>query len=732
MADGGQQVLDPVDKVDEAICFMRQVDDAESENRQNGLNALKFSYGDQWPQYAVTSRGLERPQLTINELNAYIKKVCNNQRQQRPRGKASPIDSFASKKIAQIITGLGRHCEVQSDADNAYDTAFEFAARIGWGYWRLRTDYIADDSFNQDVFIDVVDNPFTVYFDNNSRLPDGSDSQKALITDLMTKAAFAKLYPGAQMVGVSDRSTGDSEPDWVTEQDIRLAEYYYIERKAKELVMLSDGRAMWSDKLPSEALMLAQGIGIKGVRDSMRDTVMWRKQTAFDILEEKTIPGRWIPVVPVYWTNTIIDSKRVRYGLVKDAIDPQRMLNFWQTMITESLALAPKPKWLIAEGQDEGHENEFKNANLSPTAVLRYKPVLGEGGQLAPPPQRIAPEPPPAGAIEASFMASQNLSRVLGVFDPAVRGGAQHKSDKTLNAERMQSENSNFNGYDNFTRSLKHSWRIMIGWFPTVCDTQQVKRIIGDDGRDKVVTINERNPNPQPMDQEGKAIEKILNDVRVGTYDVVMETGPGYDTRRQEGANAMIELLGTPLGEKVAQTSDDLVVRQMDFQGSDQIADRMAAANPLAQIDESSEVPPQVQMQIKGLQQQLQQAGQVINGLQTELKYKMGLENMKQEGATKRTLMQETGKVHAVEIDAAGEAHEREVTQAQKQHDTETYAVTAQNVAALNGFVKILTSNKVEAHEMRKMLATFEHESSMMDAEQQAKANETEPVGTVQ
>lgn len=726
MADGGQQALDPVDKVDEAICFMRQVDDAESENRQNGLNALKFSYGDQWPQYAVTSRGLERPQLTINELNAYIKKVCNNQRQQRPRGKASPIDSFASKKIAQIITGLGRHCEVQSDADNAYDTAFEFAARIGWGYWRLRTDYIADDSFNQDVFIDVVDNPFTVYFDNNSRLPDGSDAQKALITDLMTKAAFAKIYPGAQMVGVSDRSTGDSEPDWVTEQDIRLAEYYYIERMAKELVMLSDGRAMWSDKLPSESLMLAQGIGIKGVRDSMRDTVMWRKQTAFDILEEKTIPGRWIPIVPVYWTNTIIDSKRVRYGLVKDAIDPQRMLNFWQTMITESLALAPKPKWLIAEGQDEGHENEFKNANLSPTAVLRYKTVLGENGQLAPPPQRISPEPPPAGAIEASFMASQNLSRVLGVFDPAVRGGAQHKSDKTLNAERMQSENSNFNGYDNFTRSLKHSWRIMIGWFPTVFDVPQAKRIIGEDGRAEIVNLNEKATG---QDEQGQAIEKVLNDVRVGRFDAVMETGPGYDTRRQEGANAMIELLGTPLGEKVAQTSDDLVVRQMDFQGSDQIADRMAAANPLAQIDESSEVPPQVQMQIKGLQQQLQQAGQVIQQLQVEQKYKLGLEKMKQEGATKRTLMQETGKVHAVEIDAAGEAHEREITQAQKLHDTEVYALSAQNVAEINALAKILTSKTEHGNRMREMIKEFEHNSQLQDVELAAKSQEQEPLG---
>src|SRR6185436_7180770 len=105
--------------------FMSQATEAESDNRTTGLVALKFRYGEQWPAYATASRGTDRPQLTINETNTYIKKVTNAQRQQRPRGKASPVDSFADPKIAKVITGLGRHCEVNSDADNAYDTAFD-------------------------------------------------------------------------------------------------------------------------------------------------------------------------------------------------------------------------------------------------------------------------------------------------------------------------------------------------------------------------------------------------------------------------------------------------------------------------------------------------------------------------------------------------------------------------------------------------------------------------------
>jgi hypothetical protein len=580
----------------DAVEFLRQANDAESDNRGKAVEALKFRYGEQWPAYAIASRGLERPQLTINETNTYIKKVCNLQRQQRPRGKASPVDDRADPKIAKVITGLGRHVEVNSDADNAYDTAFDFAATIGWGYWRLRTDYISEDSFNQDVFIDVIDNPFTVYFDPDAKLPDGSDAERGLITDMMRKEAFKKAYPDAQCLGFMDRGAGDMDANWQTEHDIRLAEFFKIERTRAKLVMLTDGTVLWDDQLPLiKKLMAVAGVGVKGDRDSFKRVVKWCKQTGYEILEEKTLPGRWIPIVPVYWTSVVMDGKRNLRGLVYDAMDPQRMVNFWQTSITESIALAPKAKWLIAEGQDEGHENEYKNANLSSAPVLRYKPT-DVTGKPVPPPQRIQPEPPPAGALEAAFLASQNLSRVLGIFDPAVRGGAQHKSDKTLNAERGQSEMANFDGYDNLTRSIKHTWRIMLSWFPSTYDTQRVQRIIGEDGREQMVTLNEKAQEQGP---DGEAIEKVLNDVTVGTYDVVMQTGPGYDTRRQEGVAATVELMGTPLGEKVAAVADDLIVRNMDFPGAEghrrparsgqsARADRSEVRHPAASADEDA------------------------------------------------------------------------------------------------------------------------------------------------
>ena len=189
-----QSDYDPI--IDEAKKFLRFCNDADTMNRQEALEDLKFaSGGDQWPVDLQNSRNLEsRPVLTINKLDGYCRQVTNQQRQQRPRIKCQGMNNETDAKMAEIITGICRHVEVNSNADHAYDTAFDFAVRMGWGYWRVTTDYVRPDSFDQEIYIKPIDNPFTVYFDPNSVAPDGSDAEKCLITVVMTKENFRKKF----------------------------------------------------------------------------------------------------------------------------------------------------------------------------------------------------------------------------------------------------------------------------------------------------------------------------------------------------------------------------------------------------------------------------------------------------------------------------------------------------------------------------------------------------------
>lgn len=651
--------------IDEAKQFLRFANEADTMNRQEALEDLKFVNGEQWPIELQNSRNLEsRPVLTINKVDTYCRQVANQQRQQRPRIKVHGMNTVQDAAEAEIIQGLIRHIEVNSNAETAYDTAFDYAVRMGWGYLRIRTDYISEDSFDQEIFIDPINNPFTVYFDPNSVLPDGSDAEKAMITTVISKEVFKKQYPDADDTNWTVRGTGDSQNEWIMKEDIRIAEYFYTQRKKTKLYLLSDGSHVFEEEMPSGEQLAAAGITIISKRDSFRKVIKWAKLTGDQILEERDLPGKYIPIVPVYGREIVVGDKRKRFGMVRFAKDPQRLYNFWQTALTESVALAPKAKWIMAEGQDEGHESDWAQANIKSTPYLRYKQTDIEG-RPAPAPQRLQPEPPPAGVITAAQGFSQDLQAVMGIFDPN-QLPTGNISGKALNGQQQQIDLTNYDYYDNLTRSLCHVGKIILNLIPYIYDTERVMRIIGDDGKPETLTINQRD-----------ASGRVVNDVTVGQYDVVMETGPGYNSKRQAAVDAMLPLLST--NGELFNIAGDLVFRNMDFPGADTIADRLATMNPLAQIDTKSDVPPQVQMAMQQSQAQVKQMQEQMQQMQLAMKYRTDVEAVKQDAETKRELMRQTGKAFNTETLA-------EV----KVHDQNTRAVTSQNKMEIEAIMELL------------------------------------------
>jgi hypothetical protein len=570
------------------------------------------------------------------------------------------MNNETDAKMAQMITGICRHVEVNSNADHAYDTAFDFAVRMGWGYWRVTTDYVRPDSFDQEIYIKPIDNPFTVYFDPNSTAPDGSDAEKCLITVVMAKENFRKMYPDADDGGsFSARGTGDSNSEWVTKHDIRIAEYFYTRIESTHLVLLSDGTSAYEDELPNKETMDLAGIYEVSKRKTFRKAIKWCKVTAMEVLEEGTWAGKYIPVVPTYGQQCVVDNKRKRFGLVRMAKDPQRMYNFWQTSMTESVALAPKAKWIMAEGQDENHEQEWASANNTSYAYLRYKQT-DINGQAAPPPIRQAPEQPPAGIMVAAQSITQDLQAVVGIFDPSQLPQGMI-SGKALNGQQMQTDMTNFHYYDNLTRSIAHTGRIILDLIPKIYSAERVMRIIGDDGKPELVTINQRTGQ-----QDENGVEMLLNDVTIGEYDVVMETGPGYNTKRQEAVDSMMSLLAAD--PNLMAQAGDLIFRNMDFPGADVIADRLAAVNPMAQIDEKSPIPPQVQMQLANNQQQMQQMQQQIQAMQLFITNRQDVEQVRQTGEDRRAVL-------AAEV---------------KLHDQNTRSVTSQNKTEIDALMKLI------------------------------------------
>ena len=645
--------------IDNAKAFLRFCSDNDSNNRVEALDDLKFAGGDQWPVEIQNSRLLEsRPYLTINKIDAYCRQITNQQRQQRPRMKCHGMNSQSDAKVAEIITGILRHIENQSDADSAYDNAFDFAVRMGWGYWRVTHDYPRPDSFHQEIYIKRIENPFMVYFDPNSTEPDGSDAEQCLITEVISKESFRKMYPGADDGGgFNARGTGDSQSEWITKEDIRIAEYFYTERIRTKLLLLSDGTIIYEDEKPKETELQDKGIFVVSKRETVKKQIKWAKVTGMQVLEQRNWAGRYIPVIPCYGQTLIVDSKKKKFGLTRMAKDPQRMYNFWSTALTESVALAPKAKFLLAEGQDEGHEGEWNTANIKSMPVLRYKQTDSEG-RMAPIPQRIQPEPPPTGMVTALAGLNSDLMAVIGIYDPSQLPSGMI-SGKALNGQQQQTDMTNFHYYDNLTKSIRQCGRICLDLIPTVYSEERILRIIGADGKGELVTLNQKG-----ADEQG--IEKIMNDVTVGEYDIVMETGPGYASKRAEAVDSMMQLFAAD--PNLVQVAGDLLVRNMDFPGAEVIADRLAASNPMAQIDDKSKIPPQVQMQLAQSQQTIQQLQQQLQAMQMDMKYGASVAQQREEALMQREQVKAEARLEDSKMRTDVQAHDTVIkTETQKE-----------------------------------------------------------------
>ena len=684
--DSNTQDYDPI--IDEAKQFLKFANDADTMNRQEALEDLKFaSGGDQWPVDLQNSRNLEsRPVLTINKLDGYCRQVTNQQRQQRPRIKVHATNTTEDAAEAKVIQGIIRHIEVNSNADNAYDNAYNYAVRMGWGYWRVDHRYVREDSFDQEIFIDPIDNPFTVYLDPNSIAVDGSDQERCLITTMMPKTTFRELYPDVDETSFLSRGTGDTQSEWITKEDIRVAEYWYTVREPATLYQLSDGSVRFADDKNFFKRIETAGLFVVNERKSIKRTIKWKKLTAVSVLEERDWPGYYIPIVPVYGRHVVIGDKRKKFGMVRHAKDAQRMYNFWVTSLTESVALAPKAKWIMAEGQDEGHELDWAAANIKSMATLRYKQTDIDGNP-APPPIRLQPEPPPAGVMAAAQEINSDMATIIGIYDPSQQLPG-NMSGKALNGQQMQVDLTNFDLYDNLTKSIAYTGKVILDLIPKIYDTERIMRIIGDDGKPDLISINERT-----------AVGKVKNDVTVGQYDVVMETGPGYNSKRQEAVEAMMPLLQG--NEQLFNAAADLVFRNMDFPGADTIAYRLAAMNPMAQIDEHSDIPPQAQIAIKAAQGQVQQLTQQMQAMQLAMKQRQDIEQVKQDNETKRELMRQTAKAHDIEMRDAERKYVAELNVHSKAQESSLKSQTQLEVEHIKAQVALLLAqiDKVSAHQ---------------------------------
>jgi hypothetical protein len=630
VAEGGKPKKSASDILATARARLDMAVSALSESREDEIDDLRFYAGSpdnhwQWPADVLATRGAvqgqtinARPCLTINKLPQHVRQVTNDQRQNRPGAKVIPVDDNADVEVADIFNGMIRHIEYISDADVAYDTACENQVSYGEGYLRLLTEYCDDNTFDQDIKIGRVRNSFSVYMDPTIQDPTGADAKYCFVTEDLTKAEFERMYPDAspittlQSLGVGDQSISN----WLNEDTVRIADYYYIDFDP-ETLNLYPGNATAFEGTPEDKQLRAIYGKPKKSRQSDRQKVKYCKINGYEILEEREWAGKYIPVIRIVGNEFEVDGRLYVSGLVRNAKDAQRMYNYWVSQEAEMLALAPKAPFIGYGGQFEGYETNWKTANTQNWPYLEVNPDVtdGQGGML-PLPQRAQPPMASSGLLQAKAGASEDIKSTTGQYNASLGMGSNERSGKAILARQREGDVGTYHYGDNLARGVRHVARQLVDLIPKIYDTQRIARIIGEDGETKMVKINPEQEQPvnKIMDERGIVIEKIYNP-GVGKYDVVAITGPGYATKRQEALEAMAQLLqGNP---QLWAVAGDLFVKNMDWPGAQEMSKRFAKTIDPKFMSDGDDNPAlqAAQQQMQAMGQEMEQMHQMIRNV---------------------------------------------------------------------------------------------------------------------
>lgn len=558
---------------------LSRCEERERDNRAAYREDVKFArLGEQWDQRLKEQRRIDgRPCLTINKLPPFIRQVVNDARQNKPSIKVLPQDSGADPETAEIISGLIRNIESSSDADTAYDTALDNAATGGFGYFRINLAYAHDESWDQDIVFERIPDPLRVYGDPDSMAADSSDWNVAFVTELVPKKEFERRYPKAAPI---DFSADCYANGWSENDSVLVAEYWTREPVRKAILLLNTGEVVEQSAYETnqEDYLLNGVIPVGEPREVLGHKVTQYVLTGAEVLEKNEWAGKFIPIVPVYGEEVVLDGRRHFRSLIRDAKDSQVLYNVSRTSSAEFVATAPRAPYLAEEGSlvDEG---KWATANNAPYAYLEYKKGYA-------PPQRQGFPAVAIGPMQEALTAGDEMKAIIGIYDAGIGARSNETSGRAIMARQKESDTSTFHFIDNLSRAIRHAGRIIIDLIPHVYSAGRVLRILGEDGTPQSIQVGE---NPQEgMNEQGERIQAIYA-LGLGRYDLTVTVGPSFNTRREEAATQMIELIRAY--PDAAPIMGDLLAKNLDWPGADEIAKRMEAVTQRMNQGDAPEAP---------------------------------------------------------------------------------------------------------------------------------------------
>jgi hypothetical protein len=249
--------------------------------------------------------------------------------------------------------------------------------------------------------------------------------------------------------------------------------------------------------------------------------------------------------------------------------------------------------------QAEGHEQSIENSVVSNPVVLYFNPDPLNPGQ----PQRNQQTTDISPLLNAVQAATADLADVTGIYEASLGQESAQKSGVAIENSAKNSDQVIAIMIDNLRRAVVRAMQIGVDMIPFLFDEARSMTYITDDGEEFSIPVN---AGPQELDIPGLQGRAINVDLTTGVFDVVVESGTSYQTRKQEAAQGGIELMAVlPDAQKVVIAPE--VVKMQDWPGAKRMARALIASLPpeIQSVlnDEQTKEDPQaktIMMQMQG------------------------------------------------------------------------------------------------------------------------------------
>ncbi len=656
--------------------------DAEDQQRGRIIKAKQFRALDQWPSDVASARkGMQsaipgmapapaRPCLVVDRLSQPVRQVSNTIKNADFGFDVLPNGGGADIETADILKGYLRRVHNQARGESPVEWAADQAIEGGIGWFRLRTDYVHTywdgeptiDAFDQEIRMERIANNLTVYCDPSANKPTRCDAQYMFVTEDFDREEFLDLYD-ADVRGLDEFQGKGDMPGWVSNDSIRIAEYWRIEYESVTIWILEDGTGGVGP--------VPKGVTPKVQRVMRRPKVKGCKINACEVIskrgggrDEWDWVGSYIPLIPILGEELNVDGKAVLRGIIEMGMDAQRMVNYTYSAGVEIFALGSKAPYIAAAESVANYKSIWQTANTFNYAYLPYDEYI-DGRQFSKP-QRDQAEAPIQAAVMLMRTSEDAIKASTSTGDASLGNtNPNERSGRALAQLQQQSDLANSNYPDNVRRALIYAAELMVEVIPKITRPGQILHIMGlDDEPDQVMVGQafEKGPDGVPVKSEippevAKMKESLASfyDLTKGKYSTTVTVGKASATRREEGAMALGQLIPHLPPEMAAVATPDYV-RQLSFPGAQKIAEKIEKALPphLQPNPEGGEKPPDPAMlmqQLQQLQQQLQQAGQIIQTKQVEAQAGMQEAQLKAQADNARAQLDAQTKLEIARMD---------------------------------------------------------------------------------